>query len=231
MEDPVGLRPHLSDPLPVTPDLVLHGPPSPGRAVLLLPGYGDTSAVFTDRLDLIDPDSAWLVAVAEPFVEGPHGPMWYTVDDDGPDPDGVARASAAIDAAVDQVARIAGIDRSAVVIGGHSQGGAAALATSLDPAFGSPPAAIAALAAYLPHREGGLDGSRVDGRSVLMVHGVDDGAVEPIRGRGAARALERWGARVDWHDVAGGHRLGAPLLEPLARWLSAMVEASGSSPR
>ncbi len=228
MEDPVGLRPHLSDPLPLAPDLVLHGPPSPGRAVLLLPGYGDTSAVFTDHLDLIDPGGAWLVAVAEPFADGDHGPMWYQVDDDGPDPEGVARAAAAIDAALDQVAGAAGIDRSAVVLGGHSQGGAAALATSLDPALGSPPAAIAALAAYLPHREGGLDGSRVEGRSVLLVHGTDDRAVEPIRGRGAARALERWGARVDWHDVLGGHRLGAHLLEPLARWLARMAEVGGS---
>ncbi|MCU0311489.1 MAG: hypothetical protein MUE36_11175 [Acidimicrobiales bacterium] len=182
---------------------------------------------FTAHLERIDPARRWLVAVAEPYLVGPHGPLWYTVDEHGPDPDGVARATAAVDAAVAVVAEAAGIEKGEVVLGGHSQGGAAALATSLDPALGAPPRAVVALAAYLPHRDGGLDGERMAGRPALFAHGLDDAVMDPIRGRGAARALERWGARVEWEDVPGGHRLGPDLLDPLARWLDGLADADG----
>jgi len=230
VEGAFGVR---ADPLslgsePAVPDLIVHGPPSSGRAVLLLPGFGDTSAVFTDRLDLIDPDGQWMVAVAEPVTRGPEGPMWYVVDEHGPDPEGVASATAAIDRALDEVARLAEIARTDVVIGGHSQGGAAALATLLDPTCGPPPAAAVVLAGYLPHREGLLDGTRVDARPVLAGHATRDRAGEIVRGRSAGRGLGRWGADVTWREVDGGHRLGPHLLAPLRDWLADL--AAGRRP-
>ncbi len=135
----------------------------------------------------------------------------------------MAETAVAVAAAIAAVADAVAIDPVEVVLAGHSQGGAAALATCLDPASGPPPRAVAALASYLPHRDDGIDPTRVAGLPALFAHGLDDRVMDPIRGRGAARAFERWGALVEWEDVAGGHRLGPALLEPLARLLSRLV--------
>lgn len=198
--------------------------------MLALPGYGDTSAIFTRRLRLIDPDERWTVAVAEPVAEGPAGPMWYTVDADGPDLDGVSRAVASIDLALDEVTVRTGVTRGDIVLVGYSQGGAAALATALDPTIGPAPRAVGLLAGYLAHRDDEhLDLSRVAGRPALFAHGIDDDMVDPIRGRGAAKALHRAGAVVSWREVASSHRLGPSLLAPLREWLAALV--SGDVPQ
>lgn len=226
MEGPLGLRTDpLSGPAPVTPELTFHGPPTTGRAVLVLPGYGDTATVVTRRLHLIDPSGRWRVAVAEPAWTGPHGPQWYTVDSEGPDPDGVTSAVQAVDRALDVVATATGVPRDAVVLVGYSQGGATALATALDPGTGPAPAAVGLLAGYLVHRDDDqLDLSRSHGRPVLVAHGRDDDMVDPLRGRAAAKALHRGGAVTSWQEVAGSHRLGPSLLAPLASWLDALAD-------
>nr|WP_283251139.1 hypothetical protein [Rhabdothermincola salaria] len=176
-------------------------------------------------MHLIDPDERWTVAVAEPAWPGPAGPMWYTVDTDGPDPEGVTRAVSAVDRALDDVAGRCGVSREEVVLVGYSQGGATALATALDPRLGPPPAAVALLAGYLVHRDDDeLDLSRAHGRPVLVAHGRDDDMVDPLRGRAAAKALHRRGAVTSWQEVAGSHRLGPALLAPLAAWLDALAD-------
>jgi len=227
VEGPLGLRadPLSGPPSVVTPELTFHGPPSTGRAVLVLPGFGDTGAVISRRLHLIDPHQRWTVAIAEPAWPGPAGPMWYTVDTEGPDPAGVACAVAAVDRALDVVADRTGVERHALVLAGYSQGGATALATALDPQLGPPPAAVALLAGYLVHRDDHqIDIARAHSRSVLVAHGRDDDMVDPLRGRAAAKALHRHGAVISWHEVAGSHRLGPSLLAPLAEWLDALAD-------
>jgi predicted esterase len=225
-----GLRVRAS-PLTDTgpPDLQFHGPPSRGRAVLVLPGYGDRPELVSSRLDLIDPDGDWFVAVAAPVAEGPDGPMWYLVDEDGPHLAGLARAVASVSVGLDVVAAEAGVERSEVVLVGYSQGGALALATALDPSSGPPPPAAAMLAGYLVNRDDGdLAFERVAGRPVLVGHGADDHVVETMRGRSAAKVLHRKGALVTWSEVVGGHRFGPDLLGPLRTWLAAL--AAGATP-
>lgn len=225
MEGPVGLRPHLSPDIPTVPKIEFHGSPAAGRAALLLPGYGDTSAVFSRRVHLIDPDDRWAIAVAEPIADGPDGPMWYSVDDDGPDPEGLTATVDAIATALESTSDHTGVGRSDIVLVGYSQGGAAALATMLDPTTGTPSRAVGVLSGYLAHRDDAfLDLTRAAHRSVLMVHGSDDTMVDTIRGRSAARALHRHGASVTWVEARGGHRLGTHLLGPLASWLDDLAE-------
>jgi predicted esterase len=92
---------------------------------------------------------------------------------------------------------------------------------ALDPSVVVRPRAIAAISPYLLHREE-LDGTRVEGRPALIVHGRHDTQVEQTRGRAAAKFLERSGADVTWVDVEGGHHLGPVLLAPLGEWLSGL---------
>jgi predicted esterase len=231
VEGPDGLRPHLSPTPPASPTVEFHGDPSAGRALLLLPGYGDTAAVFSRRLHLIDPDHRWTVAIAEPATQGPDGPLWYTVGDDGPDAAGLSQAVDGIEAALDTTSVRAGVARDQIVLVGYSQGGAAALATLLDPTTGDPPLAVGVLAGYLAHRDADhLDLTRAAHRPVLVAHGTDDTMVETLRGRSAARVLHRHDASVTWSEAPGGHRLGRHLLAPLADWLATLADGDRPAP-
>jgi predicted esterase len=137
----------------------------------------------------------------------------------------------AIATALDVVSDHTGVARADIVLAGYYQGGAAALATMLDPTTGPPPRAVGALAGYLAHRDDGhLDLTRATHRSVLLAHGTDDTMVETIRGRGAARALHRHHASVTWVEAPGGHRLGRHLLDPLASWLDTLADGDHPAP-
>jgi predicted esterase len=192
------------------------------RILVLLPGFCDEPSTWTEHLELIDPDRRWHVAVPRPPVQTRGGPAWYRVSADGPNPTEITDSIAAIAELIASLLEQHALTAEDLVVVGFSQGGATALATLLDPSTDVRPAAAAVLAGYLPHREAGLDISRLAGRPVLFVHGTDDEMMELIRGRSAAKALERAGAVVTWTEVESRHRLGAPLLNPLRAWLDAV---------
>lgn len=191
------------------------------RTLVLLPGYADRAESFLSRADRVDPGCRWRVVVLEGRLRNERGPYWYDVDDEGP-------VTAELDAAVEAVRQEldelrADGSSDELVLAGFSQGGALALATLLDPATSRPPSAVGVLAGYLPTRaEGAIDLDRASGLPLLVAHGDDDALVEPLRGRSAARALQRAGASVSWIPVEGGHRFDGPLLDALGHWLAAL---------
>ena len=195
-----------------------------GRVLVLLPGYADRPERLLDRVDEFDPDGRWTVVALEPIRSMDAGPYWYEVTDRGPDDDQVDAAVAHVLAACASIATANGIPVSSLVLAGFSQGGALALATVLDPSAVEVPGAIAVLAGYLPPRtDDALDLGRAAGRPALLAHGADDEVVATVRGRSAARALQRAGALVSWAEVDAGHRFAGPLLEPLREWLAALA--------
>lgn len=193
------------------------------RLLVLLPGYGDRAGRFAERIDRFDPQRRWTVVVLEGLLGNDMGPYWYDVDGGGPV---TAELDAAVSAVRHELAALAvdhGIEQDDIVLAGFSQGGALALAVLCDPGAGPPPAAVAVLAGYLPSRpDGTIDLERAAGRPVLLTHGADDEMVEAIRGRSAAKALQRAGARVAWFPAEGGHRFDGPLLDGLRDWLDAL---------
>lgn len=192
------------------------------RLLVLLPGYGDEPAVFTDHLAAIDPMGEWQVAIVRPPLVTPEGPAWFRVADDGPVADDIAAAIEHLcTTCTEAIARL-GLDPDHVVLAGYSQGGAMALATATDPTIPVRPGAVAALAAYLPHRETDQDATLLAGRPVLVAHGADDEIVDALLGRSAAKALERAGAQVTWAEVDGGHQLGPHLVDALRAWLDTL---------
>lgn len=205
---------------------IQHGPTSPDRLLVILPGYGDRPEPFLDRAEAFDPEGRWHICVVEPMHTGSMGPIWYEVDEDGPDPVAIAAAIDAVSATCSQLLTETGLDISSLVLCGFSQGGALALATMLDPSAITP-GAVAALATYLPARDE-MDLTIAAGRPILFAHGSDDGTVEIIRGRSAAKAMHRADALVSWHEVDGGHRFDGPLLDALRTWLDAI--ARGDTP-
>src|SRR5690606_31618311 len=116
-------------------------------------GYGDEPATFVAHLDAVDPDGRWHVAVVRPRLETSDGPAWFTVGDLGPDPEQLARSVADLTATAAALLDRLGLAPTSLAVAGFSQGGALALAATLDPGAAARPAAVAALGAYLPHRE------------------------------------------------------------------------------
>lgn len=195
-----------------------------GRILVLLPGYADRPERFLRCVDEFDPDGTWTVVVLEPILSKDIGPYWYDVDDDGPIEHELDAAVGAVRDACAEIASIHGIPVSSLVLAGFSQGGALALALTLDPSVVDTPSAVAVLAGYLPARsDAAIDLTRAEGMPLLFVHGVDDEMVESLRGRSAAKALQRAGALVSWAQVDGGHRFADVLLEPLREWLDALA--------
>jgi predicted esterase len=198
------------------------------RVLVLLPGFGDEPAMFADHLETIDPDRRWHVAIPRPSLPTHDGPAWFTVGDDGPDPEQLAASVEILAGTLTDLLDRFRLGPEALVLGGFSQGGAIALAVALDPTVTARPGAVAALGAYLPHRETDQDQSLVAGRPVLVAHGADDEVVDALLGRSAAKALHRAGATVTWAEVDGGHTVAGPLLDTLGTWLAAL--AAGEVP-
>lgn len=192
------------------------------RMLVLLPGYGDEPTTFTDHIATLDPEGEWQVAVVRPPLDTPEGPAWFRIDDDGPVAADIAAAVEHLCHTCTEAIERLGLDPDDVVLAGYSQGGAMALAAASDPTTPVRPGAVAALAAYLPHRDTDQDTSLLEGRPVLVAHGADDEIVDALLGRSAARALERAGAAVTWVEVDGGHQLHPHLVGALRDWLRAL---------
>jgi phospholipase/carboxylesterase len=199
-------------------------PDQPERVLFVLPGYGDSPEYFLDRVDEFDPERRWLVIVPEPRLQSTDGPIWYSVDENGIDQSALSGSLDALADCVSQTLKETGIGPDRLVIAGFSQGGALALASLLVPSFQPTPNAVAVLAGYLADRDD-IDLALAINRSVLVAHGRDDETVDTIRGRSAAKALDRSGAIVSWSEVDGGHRFGPDLLTPLRVWLDELVRA------
>jgi phospholipase/carboxylesterase len=194
------------------------------RVLFLLPGYGDSPGYFLGRVDEFDPDGRWLVVVPEPRLRSADGPIWYSVGENGLDQGALSGSLDALSDCVGKVLDETGLGSDRLVIAGFSQGGALALASLLVPSFHPTPNAVAVLAGYLPDHDD-IDLASAMGRPVLVAHGRDDATVDTIRGRSAAKALDRSGATVSWSEVDGDHRFGPDLLSPFRLWLDELVRA------
>jgi predicted esterase len=197
------------------------------RLLVLVPGYGDEPTTFVEQVDVVDPDGRWHVAVVRPGLETPEGPAWFTVGEHGPDPGQLATGVADLTATAAALLDRLGLTSTSLAVAGFSQGGALALAATLDPGAAVRPASVAALGAYLPHREHDQEPALAEGRHVLIAHGADDEVVDALLGRSAAKALERAGARVTWNEVDGGHHLAPHLVEVLCSWLGERAAPTG----
>ncbi|CAM8643023.1 COG0400 Predicted esterase [Acidimicrobiia bacterium] len=196
----------------------------PERVLFVLPGYGDFPKYFLERVDEFDPERRWLVIVPEPRLQSAAGPIWYSVDENGIDQSAFSGSLDALSDCVSQTLEETGIGSDRLVIAGFSQGGALALASLLVPSFQPMPNAVAVLAGYLADHDDINLATAID-RPVLIAHGRDDETVDTIRGRSAAKALDRSGAIVSWSEVDGGHRFGPDLLAPFRLWLDELVRA------
>jgi phospholipase/carboxylesterase len=193
------------------------------QLVIALHGYEDEPADLADLLAPLDSELRPLVALRGP-IDAPHGPAWFTSDDAGPVEAELRRSLDVLDLLIDRTAADHGLDRSAVVLGGFSQGGVAALAYALFGAGAAAPlAGLFCVSGFLVHAESvpyDIAGLAAGGTPVLVVHGAEDDVVAVQQGRSVARLLERKGVAVRYVEVDGDHHLGPRAVDALAAWLS-----------
>jgi len=138
----------------------------------------------------------------------PHGPAWFADDGAGLDPEQVAEAVAVAHKTMLEVAHAGA---PSLVMAGFSQGAAVALAATFHPEVPVPVHALVLFAPFLlPPDVTPYEFASLPPGGVHIVHGDDDEVVPLPLGRAAGKLLERQGADVNVHTIAGvGHDLRA----------------------
>ena len=166
----------------------------------------------------------WVVVSPRGPIMTPAGPVWFTTDEQGADEGAVVVALAELNELIDRTTAEQGLPRSAVVVGGSSQGGAIALALGAQAAGASGPlGGLFCVSGWLPHFDTvtyDLAGLAAAATPCLIVHGGEDDVVIVQQGRSGARLLERQGVPVTYVEVTGGgHHLGEAADTQVAAWL------------
>ena len=181
----------------------------PEGALVLFHGRGADENDLWPLLDALDPDRRLVAATPRgPLTMPPGGAHWYVVRQVGyPDPETFLptyeTASRWLDSWLDEH----GVDPSALVIGGFSQGAVMSCALTLGP--GRPrPAALVPFSGFIPQVDGfGLDFERVSGLPVFIGHGTYDPVISVEFSRQARDRLIEAGANVEYRESPMGHSI------------------------
>ena len=196
-----------------------------GGILVLLHGYQDDPGGLESRLSPLLEPGRWVVVSPRAPTMMPAGPVWFTTDEQGADEGAVVVALGELDELIDRTSAEHGLPRSAVVVGGSSQGGAMALALGAQTAGATGTlGGLFCVSGWLPHFDTityDLAGLGAASTPCLIVHGDDDDVVIVQQGRSGARLLERHGVPVTYVEVTGGgHHLGQAADAPVVAWLS-----------
>ncbi|GLC24263.1 alpha/beta hydrolase [Roseisolibacter agri] len=204
-------------------------PPAPGERaplLVLLHGVGGNEEAMLAIAPAMDPRFL-IVSARGPHVMGPRAFGWFhvTFTPQGPAiaADEAAASWAAIARFVDEAVAAYEADPGRVHLAGFSQGAIMGLATLL-----TAPERVAGVVAMsgrllpevLPHA---APDAALDGKAVLIVHGVDDQKLGVHYARGARETLARFPLRLDYRELPMGHAMTSESVAEVARWLSARL--------
>ena len=154
---------------------------------------------------------------------------WYDIAQSDiarvPDETGIRESQAAVERLIDRE-KVRGIDPSAIVLAGFSQGGAIALQTGLR--YRERLAGIAALSTYLP-LEDSLDREAASANKatpVFMAHGTEDPVIPMKLAEISQQALRRRGYAVEWHSYPMPHSVCAEEVQDLAEFFARVFGAA-----
>ena len=155
---------------------------------------------------------------------------WYDISQSDiarvPDEKGIRESQAAVERLIERE-KTRGIDASAIVLAGFSQGGAIALQTGLR--LRDRLAGIAALSTYLP-LEDSLDREASDANRatpIFMAHGTEDPVIPMKLAEISQQALRMRGYAVEWHSYPMPHAVCPEEVQDLAEFFA---RAFGAAP-
>lgn len=210
-------------------------PAASGRAkslVVFLHGYGANGADLLDIGDVLAPhlpDTAFVAPDAADRVPGaPSGYQWFPIprfdgSSEAQAEAGLTRATADIDAFLDQRLAYEGLDTGALAIVGFSQG--AMMSLQVAPRRAAPMAAVVAISGRLlrPERLGTETKSRMP---ILIMHGDQDAVVEFDEMALAANTLVAAEFDVFGHVMKGmGHGISQDGLSSMRGFLTRYLPA------
>ncbi len=208
---------------------------APDAALILLHGLGSSPEDFrnaarllelprTARIEFVLPQAPTLPVTMN---AGAEMPAWYDIpslqEGSPQDAAGIRRASGEIGELVAEL-HARGVHHQRIVVGGFSQGGAAALHYASRAA--TPLAGAIALSAYLPLLDELPRAATATGRAtpIFMSHGAHDEIIPLDYALTSRTALEQAGFAVTWREYPLGHSLDAQVLADLSRWLTQRLE-------
>ena len=198
------------------------------RLLVLLHGYGADEVDLGGLLQYLDPDGAFATVLPRAPLAAPGSPgfAWY---DFGGDPaaiqQGYLEAIALVDELVDEQCTALGLERSAAIFAGFSQGAGIALGLGLLPSDRPLPAAILAMSPANPIAEAFTDLPDAARRvPVLVQHGTDDPLIPVQRSRDFARQLRGVGVPTVYREYPMQHQVALESMRDARDWMTRVLD-------
>ena len=218
----VSASPTFEPPPRLAYDIVDRGR-SPERLLVLVHGYGLPIADLTDRLHLIDPEGAFLVAT-------PHGPyrhkgqvIWHKPARSTGAEEQYLGSLAALDDLLGTLQRTTGLAAADAVVGGFSQGGGLGLSLLFHADVVHRPAAAFGIYSF----PAGVRGFRVDraaatGRPAFLSGALRDrfGPIE--QHRGGAALIASTGVDLTYLEDDADHDMSDLAAAEVGEWLASV---------
>jgi thioredoxin 1 len=179
-----------------------------GRLLLLMHGVGSNENDLAGLAPIIDPDGNFVIVCPRgPYAYGP-GFSWFRMEN--PELVGPTMESSlqALDEVVDNACAEYGLERSQMVAGGFSMGGAMSLVFTFRASAHPRPAGVLCMSGFLPGDPESLDWEAKDEEGlppVLMQHGIHDPMVPLERAKYTVRVLEEHGVPLQFREYAMDH--------------------------
>lgn len=215
--------------LPVLAFSTLPRPGRQDRLLVLLHGYGEPVADLADRVELIDPDGRFLVALPEaPFERGGRAIWHRAMSARGEAEQQFTVSLAAIDALLGTLEAETGLPAAEAVVGGFSQGGGLGLGLLLAADVAHRPAAAFGVCSFPPN----ITGFRVDraaaaGRPYFLSSAHQDHFAPIEVSRSGAALLRDTGLVLTYVEAIGGHVMTDEAATQIGTWLKSLDQGSG----
>jgi len=197
------------------------------RLLVLVHGYGADEQDLGGLLPYLDPEGSFAAVMPRAPISAPGTPgyMWYDMAGGAADvTEQFVSALDTLDALVDEQCEELGLDRSAAVFGGFSQGAGLALALGLYAATDGRarvhPSGILAMSPAA--MTGPIDETGRD-VAVLVQHGTNDPLIPVQRSRDLARDLREFGVPTVYREYPMEHQVALEGLRDARAWLDDVV--------
>ncbi|MCU0270357.1 MAG: hypothetical protein MUF83_17165 [Acidimicrobiales bacterium] len=194
------------------------------RLLLLIHGYGESPAMLTERLPLLDPDGEWLAVTPLAPFEHKNKAVWHRALSSGRD-EAVAQFLAsfrALHRLVDDVCEARGLRRGEAVVGGFSSGAGLAVAMGLAPLEHTRTAGCLAFCGFTPPIPLPVDLTPPLPPTLLLSARVDE--FVPIgTSRASASVLDGIGVPLEYHELDGGHEITDEAARLAGAWLTGLA--------
>ncbi len=189
------------------------------RVVVLVHGYGFHAEEMLAFGTLVDPDRRFVVVAPRGPIDLPNGAAaWMLPGRKVPEqyPEAVALVDATVDHACDRF----GVERSAVLVGGFSQGAMVAFGVALL-AGRARVGGVINWCGALPLGRGTVAFDGLAGLDVLWQTATRDEVIPPAHTAEALAVALAHGAVVEAHEYDTTHAVSLELLADARRWLAA----------